>query len=161
MLPPPPRRIDTAKIQQKLRELGHQVHRRTIQRDLVQLSRIFPLVAEERNKPFGWRWADSARAPELPVAGVHAYAGAELLVRLRVHSGKPHMAVDELGGRDPQTEGGSGNVTVTLDDVPRTRRALLGLADRVEVLAPPSLRREIAALAEQASRVYGRAARDV
>jgi predicted DNA-binding transcriptional regulator YafY len=65
MLPPPPRRIDSAAIATALRERGYDVHRRTVQRDLVQLSAIFPIVADERRRPFGWRWSESATFPHL------------------------------------------------------------------------------------------------
>lgn len=60
VLPRPPRRIDTASIESRLRERGIEVHRRTIQRDLLELAEIFPIVADERAKPYGWRWSDDA-----------------------------------------------------------------------------------------------------
>jgi hypothetical protein len=60
MLPIRPRRIDTSAIEARLRERGVDVHRRTIQRDLIELAEIFPIVADERAKPFGWRWSDEA-----------------------------------------------------------------------------------------------------
>ncbi len=68
MLPRRPRRIDTGTIEARLRERGITVHRRTIQRDLLELAQVFPIVADERAKPFGWRWSDDAVfVGELPV----------------------------------------------------------------------------------------------
>ncbi len=68
MLPRRPRRIDTGTLERKLRERGIVVHRRTIQRDLLELAQVFPIVADERAKPFGWRWSDDAVfIGELPV----------------------------------------------------------------------------------------------
>ena len=61
MLPRPPRRIDTASIESRLRERGLEVHRRTIQRDLLALAEVFPIIADERAKPYGWRWSEDAR----------------------------------------------------------------------------------------------------
>jgi len=60
MLPQRPRRIDTSAIESRLRARGIDVHRRTIQRDLIELAEAFPIVADERAKPFGWRWSDDA-----------------------------------------------------------------------------------------------------
>ena len=60
MLPVRPRRIDTGVIEAGLRSRGIDVHRRTIQRDLLDLAEVFPIVADDRAKPFGWRWADEA-----------------------------------------------------------------------------------------------------
>lgn len=60
LLPKRPRRIDTATLAERMRARRLDVHRRTIQRDLVELATVFPIVAEERSKPYGWRWADDA-----------------------------------------------------------------------------------------------------
>ena len=60
MLPQRPRRIDTSAIESRLRARGIDVHRRTIQRDLIELAEAFPIIADERAKPFGWRWSDDA-----------------------------------------------------------------------------------------------------
>src|ERR1700744_4462720 len=60
MLPTRPRRIDSGGIAAGLRSRGVEVHWRTIQRDLIELADVFPIVADERAKPFGWRWADDS-----------------------------------------------------------------------------------------------------
>lgn len=60
MLPLRPRRIDSGTLAERLRARGIDVHRRTIQRDLIELAAVFPIVADERAKPFGWRWSDDA-----------------------------------------------------------------------------------------------------
>jgi hypothetical protein len=68
MLPKAPRRIDTGTLVARLRERGHDVHRRTVQRDLVTLATVFPIIADERDKPYGWRWADGVELLCLPPA---------------------------------------------------------------------------------------------
>lgn len=72
LLPRAPRRIDTATLAEGLRARGLEVHRRTIQRDLIELSAVFPIVSDDRSKPYGWRWAQDAdlrcALPGLPVA---------------------------------------------------------------------------------------------
>lgn len=66
LLPRPPQKIDTATLLAKLRERGVVTHRRTVQRDLIELAVVFPIVADERSKPYGWRWAEDTR-PTMPV----------------------------------------------------------------------------------------------
>ena len=47
---------------------GYQVTKRTVERDLEKLTASFPLLADERSKPFGWSWR--ADAPALTVPGL-------------------------------------------------------------------------------------------
>lgn len=47
MLPRAPRKIDTATMERRRRDEGYDVTRRTIQRDLHQLARTFPLLCDE------------------------------------------------------------------------------------------------------------------
>jgi predicted DNA-binding transcriptional regulator YafY len=65
MLPRAPRRIDTATMENRLRDEGYTVTRRTIQRDLHQLARTFPLTCDE-HRPAGWCWAPDATLLDLP-----------------------------------------------------------------------------------------------
>jgi predicted DNA-binding transcriptional regulator YafY len=65
MLPRAPRKIDTATMERKLRDEGYTVTRRTIQRDLHQLARTFPLLCDD-HRPAGWSWAPDAALLDLP-----------------------------------------------------------------------------------------------
>jgi predicted DNA-binding transcriptional regulator YafY len=65
MLPRAPPKIDTATMERKLRDEGYAVTRRTIQRDLHQLARTFPLFCDE-HRPAGWCWAPDAVLIDLP-----------------------------------------------------------------------------------------------
>ena len=127
LLPRGPRRIDTASLENQLRARGLAAHRRTIQRDLIELGRIFPIVSDERKKPYGWCWADDA---ELPRAIAARPRGTELL-RQAVHCG--------------------------VADCCALRRWLFGLADALEVLAPADLRGEVAAMANRMAAIRERA----
>lgn len=40
---------------------GHNVTKRTVERDMDELSRIFPIVRNERGTPYGWHWRENAR----------------------------------------------------------------------------------------------------
>jgi len=58
--------VGTRDLQIQLAQAGVDVSLRTIQRDLIELSRLdFPLVCNEDN-PRGWRWAEDARLLEIP-----------------------------------------------------------------------------------------------
>jgi predicted DNA-binding transcriptional regulator YafY len=159
MLPKPPRCVDTATLERQLRERGHHAHRRTIQRDLVQLSAIFAITADERRKPFGWRW--STEAPFLvpaPAPGEQRVA-RRVSVRLRVaEAGRGALGalVEALRAQAVQNENPTSIVTCSIEDGPHTRRVLLGFADAVEVLAPIELRRELGERIARAHRLYGR-----
>lgn len=154
MLPRAPRRIDTGAIEARLRQRGIEVHRRTIQRDLLDLAEVFPIEADERAKPYGWRWADDAeRAGQVPPPRC-ARTGAVVAVSLRVPKAALGCVLEHLGPRGHRVrEDGDAlfaRVTTTIEDCRSTRRLLLGFADEIEVIAPADLRRE---LAERARRI--------
>jgi predicted DNA-binding transcriptional regulator YafY len=65
LLPRSPRKIDTATMERRLRDEGYRVTRRTIQRDLHQLARTFPLLCDE-HRPAGWSWAPEAALLDIP-----------------------------------------------------------------------------------------------
>lgn len=71
-LPRHPRKIDAATMTKLLTQDGFAVHRRSVERDLVKLSRLFPLVCDEQHKPSGWCWAEGAAAFDLPALDVHS-----------------------------------------------------------------------------------------
>ena len=166
LLPKGPRRIDAATLEEKLRARGIHAHRRTIQRDLITLGAVFPIVSDERSRPYGWRWADDAELlcaiPALP--GGRALSGVpELDLVLRV-TRVAVRAVSE-GLRGPEGHGRSvsvleipegAEVRARVADGCAVRRWLFGFADAVEVLAPPELRAELADKAGRTAAVYNR-----
>ena len=56
MIPRAPRKIDSRTLLDKLADSGFVVSKRSIERDLISLSAIFPLQSDERSKPYGWSW---------------------------------------------------------------------------------------------------------
>lgn len=52
-------------LQNRLRDAGHNSTKRTIERNLVELSRIFPLQCNDKSTPYGWYWAPGSSV-ELP-----------------------------------------------------------------------------------------------
>lgn len=59
-IPRAPRKVDAGTIHNQLAAMGYRIHVRSIQRDLIKLSTIVPLIADNA-KPQGWSWrADTA-----------------------------------------------------------------------------------------------------
>ncbi len=67
LVPPAPQRIGVRQLVDALRETGFVASARSVQRDLAELSELFPLTSDEES-PAGWSWAKGAPrlAPELP-----------------------------------------------------------------------------------------------
>ncbi len=60
------RKATAQELQQQLAQQGFNISERSVQRDLIKLSRIFPIEADERNRPYGWRYARDAQAMDVP-----------------------------------------------------------------------------------------------
>lgn len=56
----------TRKLHQRVRDQGHEVSIRTIQRDLDFLSTPFPLLSKARGKTLYWQWLQGAQGLEIP-----------------------------------------------------------------------------------------------
>lgn len=66
MVPRAPRKISVKEIRSALVDAEFVVTERTIQRDLQELSLVFPLLADERDRPFGWSWRHDSPNFDLP-----------------------------------------------------------------------------------------------
>jgi len=65
-IPRHPQKVTAQTLRQSLYDAGFDVSERTVQRDLTDLSGVFPLISDEREKPFGWSWKKDARNFDLP-----------------------------------------------------------------------------------------------
>lgn len=61
MLPSRHPGITSRDLRDRLETAGHDVTKRTVERDLSELSRVFPILSNEISKPFGWHWKPGAR----------------------------------------------------------------------------------------------------
>ena len=70
LLPRKPPGMTSGELQQKLNDLGYGVVKRTVERDLQALSRPFPILCNDKGKPFGWHWnpEESANFPAITLA---------------------------------------------------------------------------------------------
>jgi len=66
LIPRHPFKISTTDLIHKLADEGFEITRRTVQRDLMRLSDIYPLVCDESSKPFGWSWMANADVMDIP-----------------------------------------------------------------------------------------------
>lgn len=48
-------------LRDSLEAAGHNVTKRTVERDMLELSRIFPIVRNESGIPYGWHWIENSR----------------------------------------------------------------------------------------------------
>lgn len=65
-IPQHPRQITARELTENLESEGFEVSKRTIERDLLSLSEIFPLLSNEKSRPYGWSWNKDAESFSLP-----------------------------------------------------------------------------------------------
>ncbi|MEQ1603061.1 MAG: WYL domain-containing protein [Methylococcaceae bacterium] len=62
LLPTKPPGITSLNLQRELHKLGYSVVKRTVERDLQDLSQPFPILCNDKGKPYGWYWNPGASA---------------------------------------------------------------------------------------------------
>lgn len=77
-------RKGTKYFQEALREMGLDVSLRTIQRDLKELSRQFPLISDEE-RISGWKWSEDAAVFDIPGMDPHVALAFKMI---DLHLGK-------------------------------------------------------------------------
>jgi predicted DNA-binding transcriptional regulator YafY len=66
-IPRQPLRKTAGQLTSELASEGFAVQKRTVERDLIALSEVFPAIeCDERDRPFGWSWARDAVSVQLP-----------------------------------------------------------------------------------------------
>jgi len=66
MVPRAPAKITAKELCERLCAVDFMVAKRTVERDLKELSAVFPIEADSRDKPFGWSWLREASSFDLP-----------------------------------------------------------------------------------------------
>jgi predicted DNA-binding transcriptional regulator YafY len=164
LIPKTPPGVDVATLEARLFAAGVTVHRRTIQRDLVELAEVFPLIPAGEEKPYRWRWSDDARfLCSIPILEAPEEAGAEISLRLRVERSVARYVVEGLRGKAAgarevtclNKDKAHAEVLARVVDACTLRRWLLGFADSVEVLAPAHVRTELGDAAARVAERHG------
>ena len=65
LLPPKGPGITAKDLAERLSNAGFEVSKRTIERDLQDLSLVFPLMCNDKGTPYGWHWMPGA-STDLP-----------------------------------------------------------------------------------------------
>ena len=66
LIPRAPAKITARDLHSRLLLNGYKIDKRTIERDLTNLSTVFPLISDEREKPYGWSWKEDAPTLDIP-----------------------------------------------------------------------------------------------
>lgn len=120
MVPRAPVRITAKDLHARLSAAGFPVAKRTVERDLQELSSVFPIEMDSRDKPFGWSWLRDASSFDLP--GLTLPEALTLtLVEQHLRHQLPPSAADALR---PHFVSAARALSAVADDVPA--RAWLG-----------------------------------
>ena len=65
-IPRYPSKVTANQIQDFLKNLGYSISLRSVQRDLNELSRLFPIECDDKSIPFGWSWKKDSPGYEFP-----------------------------------------------------------------------------------------------
>jgi predicted DNA-binding transcriptional regulator YafY len=95
LIPRYPAKITAGDICDRLAADGFGVTKRTVERDLASLSEVFPLLSDEREKPFGWSWKKEAVPLDVPSLG-NGEALAFKLVEQYLAGLLPHATLAQL-----------------------------------------------------------------
>jgi predicted DNA-binding transcriptional regulator YafY len=89
--------ITARELRERLKHAGHEVTKRTVERDLPELSTVFPLECNDASVPYGWHWKAGAsfNIPGIALAEAVSLGLLENLLRQLV----PPLFVSALEGR--------------------------------------------------------------
>ncbi|MGJ7918839.1 helix-turn-helix transcriptional regulator [Massilia sp. LXY-6] len=95
MVPRAPAKVSARELCERLCAADFSVDKRTVQRDLNELSAVFPITCDRRDKPFGWSWLRDASSFDLPGLTVPE-ALTLTLVEQHLRHHLPPITVDAL-----------------------------------------------------------------
>jgi predicted DNA-binding transcriptional regulator YafY len=95
LVPRAPAKISVKDLCDRLRDNDFPVSSRTVQRDLNELARVFPLVSDDRDKPYGWSWQRDASSFDLPGLSIPE-ALTLTLVEQHLRNHLPPSTIDAL-----------------------------------------------------------------
>jgi predicted DNA-binding transcriptional regulator YafY len=95
LLPRAPAKISSRELCERLGAAEFPVTKRTVERDLNELASVFPLVVDNREKPYGWSWQRDAPSFDLPGLSIPE-ALTLTLVEQNLRNQLPPSALDAL-----------------------------------------------------------------
>lgn len=139
LVPRAPRKITVQEICEHLDREEFAVTARTVQRDLNELSQVFPLTVDDREKPFGWSWQQDAANFDLPGLAVPEALTLKL-VEQHLKNQLPPAAFDAL-----QPHFRSADKALSMANGKSSSRAWLGkvrTVPPVQPLLPPPMNQD-------------------
>ena len=122
-----PQTVTASEICQHLLNEGFSVGKRTIERDLQALSVVFPLVINDRSKPYGWSWSKDAASFDLPGMSV-SESLTVMMAKEHLHSVMPASTLNQMAPYFRQAE-------QKLDAL-EGHSSLAGWFDKVRIIPP-------------------------
>ena len=102
LVPGKPGKVTARELHERLKAQGHDIHVRSIERDLQKLSATFPLISDEA-RPAGWSWEMKGARLTLPCMNLTEALTYELLARylsaVLPRSMRRHLEPDFLQAR--------------------------------------------------------------
>jgi predicted DNA-binding transcriptional regulator YafY len=157
--------VTSAELVWRLRDVGFSVSKRTVERDLNELSLIFPLERNDKSIPFGWHWSSTAVGElrgNFDLQGflrddaLQPVQGAGMQIQAWVSDGLARQLREAPLSADMQLtalEHGH-RMRATVTDGWPLRWWLLSQGDGVVVEQPPALREEIGRTLSSAASHY-------
>lgn len=139
LVPRAPAKVSVKDLCERLRDADFPVTTRTVQRDLNELACVFPLVADDRDKPYGWSWQREASSFDLPGLSIPE-ALTLTLVEQHLRNHLPPSTIDAL-----QPHFRSAERTLSAVDGSAQSKAWLGKVRSVapqQPLQPPAMDEE-------------------
>ena len=133
-------KISASMLLERLGNLGYEVDARTVQRDLKSLTIPFGLECDDRNKPYGWYWANEAK--RITVPGMDASQALSLrLLQTYLIDLLPESTVQDLR---PYFEEASNQLTQHYGDT-AVQRWLdkVAIVPASQPLLPPTVKRSV------------------
>jgi predicted DNA-binding transcriptional regulator YafY len=136
MVPRAPSRISSKELCERLCAAEFPVTKRTVERDLNELSAVFPISVDMREKPYGWSWQRDASSFDLPGLTLHE---ALTLALVEQHM-RLHLPPDAVEALRPHFQSAARTLSTVDDTTPS--RAWLGKVRSVapqQPLLPPRM----------------------
>ena len=65
-IPVHPRKTTASELREQLKNEGFEINKRSVERNLKELSIVWPMMVDDRSKPYGWSWHPDAKLFAIP-----------------------------------------------------------------------------------------------
>lgn len=120
-------------VKSRLHDAGYQVSKRTVERDLNELSQLFPLHCNDKSQPYGWYWTPGASG-DLPGLSLHE----ALSLRMAEDSLRPLLPAFMLEGLEARFSQARQKLEALSETLPAARwpHKIASVAPGMQLLPP-------------------------